>query len=392
LEARGKFSRENTEKFQGAYVIDPIPGAHYNVAVLDFSSLYPSIIKTKNLSYETVKCIHPECRDNMLPNSPYWACTKKMGIFAYVVGYLRDVRVNWFKPLSNNASISENERQSAKTMAAALKVFINGAYGVFGSPVFPFYYRPVAEATTTIGRYSIQRTIDKATALGVQVLYGDTDSVFLAHPTPNQVQTLIEWSTKELDLDLELEKTYQFLALSARKKNYIGVHQGGKRVDLKGLMAKKKNTPGFIKQRFAKVQDILTQIVDEDSFAKRKKQIIKIVSQTNKLIGRPPEKGGFNIKDYAITTVIRKKKYTVKPQHVKAAEMDKSTKYGQGSYVTYVKTRNTEGVKPLSQAALHDLDIPKYKKLVRSTFEQVLDALGISYEETLGIKKLSTFF
>ncbi|MHA1746820.1 MAG: 3'-5' exonuclease, partial [Promethearchaeota archaeon] len=141
LEARGKFSRENTEKFQGAYVIDPIPGAHYNVAVLDFSSLYPSIIKTKNLSYETVKCIHPECRDNMLPNSPYWACTKKMGIFAYVVGYLRDVRVNWFKPLSNNASISENERQSAKTMAAALKVFINGAYGVFGSPVFPFYYR-----------------------------------------------------------------------------------------------------------------------------------------------------------------------------------------------------------------------------------------------------------
>lgn len=80
LEERGGFDRTNTEKFQGAYVIDPIPGIHFQVAVLDFSSLYPTTIKTRNLSYETINCLHPECKNNRLPEIGYWICTKKMGI------------------------------------------------------------------------------------------------------------------------------------------------------------------------------------------------------------------------------------------------------------------------------------------------------------------------
>ncbi|MBY8992659.1 MAG: hypothetical protein KGD58_18080, partial [Candidatus Lokiarchaeota archaeon] len=49
-------SKANDEKFMGAYVIPPVPGIHYNVVVMDFASLYPSIIKEYNLSYETVLC------------------------------------------------------------------------------------------------------------------------------------------------------------------------------------------------------------------------------------------------------------------------------------------------------------------------------------------------
>ncbi len=139
--------------FKGAYVITPKPGIHFEVAVLDFSSLYPSIIKTKNLSYETVNCVHEECQENMLPNTPFWSCTKKMGVFAYVVGYFRDVRVNWFKPRIKAKELSKEERKRANVMASALKVFINGAYGVFGSPVFQFYCLRVAESTNEIGRF-----------------------------------------------------------------------------------------------------------------------------------------------------------------------------------------------------------------------------------------------
>ena len=321
-----------------------------------------------------------------------------MGIFAYVVGFLRDVRVKWFKSLSNNKNVSKMDRQNAKVMAAALKVFINGSYGVFGSPVFPFYYLPVAEATTNIGRYSIQKTIDKSEELGVKVLYGDTDSVFLLQPTADQVEKLVQWSEKELDLDLELEKTYQFLALSGRKKNYIGVYQGGKKVDLKGLLAKKHNTPDFIKKRFNDVQTVLMTITDDKSFKANRDKIIQIVKHTNRLIGKPKDKGGFGIEDYAIMIYLKKglSAYTkVIPQHVRAAQMLPETerkKLERGSFITYVKTRSQAGVKPLSMASLVDIDYKKYKDMVRSTFEQVLDALGINYEEILGIKKLSNFF
>jgi len=398
LENRGDFKRTNTSKFKGAYVIDPIPGIHFNVAVLDFSSLYPSIIKTRNLSYETVKCLHPSCQDNMLENTPYWACTKKMGIFAYVVGYLRDVRVKWYKPLSSDKSLSVQKREAASVMTSALKVFINGAYGVFGSTAFPLYFRPVAEATTAISRFSIQQTIDKAKSMNVEVLYGDTDSVFLLHPSKKQIEELIQWSTKELDLDLELEKTYQFLALSSRKKNYIGVRMGGQQVDLKGLLAKKHNTPNFIKIRFKEVQEILIKITDMDSFNANRKKIIKIIKRTNSLIGKTEEKGGFNINDYGITIVLKKKltEYTKNiPQHVRVANMmpdSEKKNLRPGSFITYIKTRTQEKVKPINQAKINDIDYKKYKELVRSAFEQVLDALNIDYEEILGTIKLSSFF
>ncbi len=395
LELRGDFSRQNQGKFQGAYVITPVPGIHFGVAVLDFSSLYPSIIKTRNLSYETVNCQHPECRDNMLPNTPYWVCTKNMGIFAYVVGFLRDIRVKWFKPLSNNAEIAPKDRQTAKVMASALKVFINGAYGVFGSPVFPMYFRPVAEATTATGRFSIQRTIEKAESMGIHVLYGDSDSVFLDKPTADQVQNLVKWSEEELDLDLELEKTYQFLALSERKKNYIGVYEGGHYVDIKGLMAKKHNTPQFIKDRFELLEKILTEVKDTDSFTKNRSKIIDIIKKTIRLIGKPQDQGGFAIEDYAITVMMTKNlsAYTkTMPQHVRAAKLDTKNTYERGSFVSFVKTRTSDRVKPTGMASLPELDIAKYKEMVQSTFEQVLDALNIDYEEVKGVKKLSSFF
>ncbi len=63
-----------------------------------------------------------------------------------------------------------------------------------------------------------------------------------------------------------------------------------------------------------------------------------------------------------------------------------------GYFITFVKTRTAAGVKPLSKANLIDLDLKKYKELVQSTFEQVLDALGIEYGEIKGVKKLSSFF
>jgi DNA polymerase I len=394
------FSEAGSEgkAFQGAYVVDPIPGIHFNVAVMDFSSLYPSIIKTRNLSYETVNCIHAECKTNLLPNTPHWACTKRQGIFAYVVGFLRDIRVKWFKPLSGNKQISANQRQTAKVMQSALKVFINGAYGVFGSEQFPLFCLPVAESTTAIGRFSIQQTIKKAEELGVKVLYGDSDSVFLAQPSDAQVQQLISWASERLDLDLEKEKTYQFLALSGRKKNYVGVRKGGDEVDIKGLLAKKHNTPEFIKLKFNETVEILKQITDMPTFEEKKNQIIQIVKTTNKLIGKSEKEGGFPLEQYSIAVMLPKRLSAyVKnvPQHVKAAMMLPEAERRQleiGSFIYFVKCRTKEGVKPLSLASLADLDIGKYKEFVQSTFEQVLDALGIDYEEIKGVKKLDLFF
>ena len=381
--------------FAGAYVVPPVPGIHFDVVVMDFASLYPSIIKEYNLSYETVMCPHDDCTDNFLKSTPYYRCSHKMGIFAYVVGFFRDIRVKYFKPKSSDKNLSEKQRSYYNTIQQALKVFINGSYGVFGSQNFPLFCLPVAESTTAIGQYSIKQTIKKSEELGVKVLYGDTDSIFLDNPTKEQMNIITKWSKEELDLDLEEEKTYQFLALSDRKKNYVGIYKDTKYVDIKGLVAKKKNTPKFIKKVFNELLEILKRIKDNQEFLQAKKEIIEIVQSNMKKIGSPDT---FSLEDYVINISMQKDldKYSkVTPQHVRAAlELRNITgkEYHKGETISIIKSKGGSGVKALELAKLQDIDPKKYRDLMKSALEQVLDALGISFEEIRGIKKMDAFF
>ncbi len=399
-------------KFQGAYVVQPVPGIHFDVVVMDFASLYPSIIKEYNLSYETVLCPHKDDEDNLVKGTPYHICTHKMGIFAYVVGFFRDTRVKYFKPKSTDKTLTQKQRSYYYTIQQALKVFINASYGVFGSRNFPLFCLPVAESTTGIGQYSIKQTIKKAEELGVKVLYGDTDSVFLLNPSKSQMKEISDWSKKELDLDLEEEKTYQFLALSQRKKNYVGIYKDTKFVDIKGLVVKKKNTPEFIKKTFSQLLEILKQITNDNEFQLARKKIIAIVKDNLKKIGR---EGAFTLEDYTINIALQKhlKDYikTI-PQHVRAAnafikrEIVKAqannaseneiiaikNRYQKGVVVRFIKSKGPIGAKVTEHAKLQDINSKKYRELLKSALEQVLDALGISFEEIKGIKKMDAFF
>jgi len=162
------------KKYKGGFVIEPKPGVYFDVSVLDFASLYPSLIKVHNLSYETVNCTHPECRSNTIPDTSSWVCTKRKGIVSLVTGSLRDLRVAHYKPLTKDSTLSREDRELYNVVTQGLKVFLNASYGVLGFETFSFYCLPVAEATAALGRDAITRTIAKCKELGIEVLYGDS--------------------------------------------------------------------------------------------------------------------------------------------------------------------------------------------------------------------------
>jgi DNA polymerase I len=382
------------KKYKGAIVVEPRPGVHFDVAVLDFASLYPSIIRNWNLGYETVRCPHTdeECRKNLVPGTSHWVCKKARALESLLIGSLRDIRVNWYKPRSRDGSLSKNQQSWYKVVADALKVVLNASYGVFGADRFALYCPPVAEATAAIGRYAISQTLEKARELGIEVLYGDTDSLFLESPDPSALKSLVEWSKSSLRMELEVDKNYRYLALSSRKKNYLGVKPDGS-VDIKGLTGKKRHIPEFLTKAFYDMVRILSDVENRDEFESAKVRITEIVKECYlKLRNRE-----YTLDELAFSVMMGRDTGSYKkttPQHVKAAKQLEGTgvEVKSGELIAFVKVIGEQGVKPVQLAKIDDIDIQKYMEYLRSTFEQVLDSLGIEFEDLVGVKKLESFF
>jgi DNA polymerase I len=81
------------------------------------------------------------------------------------------------------------------------------------------------------------------------------------------------------------------------------------------------------------------------------------------------------------------------PQHVKAAKQleDKGKEVKPGDIISFVKVQGGLGVKPVQLARIDEVDVDKYVGHIESTFGQVLDALGIEFDEIVGIKRLEFF-
>jgi DNA polymerase I len=387
--------------FKGAIVIEPIAGVHFNATVLDFASLYPTIMKTHNISYETVDCPHDVCKngtDNKVPETDHWTCTINRGMISETIGFFRDTRVKWFKPKAKDKSLDENIQNWYSVVEKALKVFVNASYGVTGAQHFELFCMPAAESVTAYGRNAIERTKAKAESMGIRVLYGDTDSVFLDNPSKEQQDELVNWSIKELGIDLEVEKTYKYVALSDRKKNYIGVYKDGK-VEVKGLSGKKRNTPDFAQEAFRKMLEVLSRVDDPEGFEVAKDGIREIVNDViDRLEAKPPR---YSPEELAFRIQMTKPlhSYDTDIPHVRAAKMlvektQDPTKALPGTIVSYIKTKGQETVLPveLAKGASYWIDKDAYIDILKSVFEQVLDSVGLDFDEFLGFTTLDQFF
>jgi DNA polymerase I len=395
LEVKGQTATQAVikgKKYKGAIVVEPKPGVHFNVAVLDFASLYPSIIKIWNLGYETVRCPHEQCKTNLIPGTPHWACVKKRGLESLLIGSLRDLRVKRYKLRSRDRTIPAELRSWYKVVSDALKVVLNASYGVFGADNFALYCPPVAEATAAIGRHVITQAIQKSQDLGLEVFYGDTDSIFLDGHYAESLNKLIDWSREHLKMELEIDKNYRYLALSSRKKNYFGVMPDGN-VDIKGLTGKKRHIPQFLHTAFYEMVATLREVKSPEDLELAKAKITTIVKDCYmKLRDRE-----YSLDELAFSMMMSRtpEGYTkTTPQHVKAARQlqQAGTEIKPGDIISFVKVRGEPSVKPVQLARIEEVDVEKYIEYIRGTFEQVLDALGVEFEDLAGVKKLESFF
>ncbi len=382
------------KKYRGGLVVDPVEGIHFDVTVMDFASLYPSIIKVNNLSYETVRCPHEECKKNAVPQTSHWVCKKKNGLTSLIIGSLRDLRVNYYKSLSKKQNITDEQKQLYTVVSQALKVILNASYGVMGAEIFPLYFLPAAEATTALGRYIILDTIEKCKDINIEVLYGDTDSLFVKNPTEQQINNIIGLAKKAHGVELEVDKEYRYVVLSNRKKNYFGVTKEGK-VDVKGLTGKKSHTPPFIKTLFYELLDVLALVQDKEQFENAKKQVSEKIADYAKRV----QEKSIPLEDLTFNVMISKapSEYVkTVPQHIRAAkQLETIREIKKGDIISYVKILNKPGVKPVELAKQGEIDSGKYMEFMESTLEQITSSMDLDFDTILGKPKqtgLDQFF
>lgn len=378
------------KKYMGAIVLEPVPGIHFDVAVMDFASLYPSIIGHWRVSFETINCPHEECRSNRpVEDLPHWICLKGKGVVPYVIQALRDLRVRRYK---RRAKEEKNEylREWFDTVQRSLKVFLNASYGVFGFENFPLYSPPAAEMITALARKAMLLSIEEARRMGLKVIYGDTDSLFIRGATQEQIDELERRVEEKLGIDLELDKWYRYVVFSKLKKNYLGVTRDGV-VEVKGLLGKKRNIPIFVKKAFNEVIEILSSVNSPEDFSNARRRI----EDTIRSYVRRLELGDYEIEELAFRCMLGKSPedyVKTTPQHVKVAKilerMGKRIEAGQ--VIKYVKVSGKDGVMPIELANKSQIDKDKYLEIMRTTFEQILNALDIDFDEIIKERKVSS--
>jgi DNA polymerase elongation subunit (family B) len=370
----------------GALTIAPESGEYFNMVVLDYESLYPGCIDVFNLSYETVRCSHPECQKNIIPGLDYCICTQRRGIYSALTGALRDLRLRVFKPL-----LKTELPESEKTMSAGsrtLKLFLVSCFGVtvrihgLASPL-------LAEAITAYGRHVLQSTWDMAKERELKPRYGDTDSVFLDNPPRDDVERFVASVRSHFGLQLANDRAYAVCVLSSAKKAYFGILSNGE-PEIKGLAIAKSNSPRFFQETFQKCLAKLSEgRHSADDFQRAKQHVPGVVKDAIRALreGRVP------LSDLEYRVELRddpreKSKAKTLPQAYQAATLllKEGTEIPQGGVVGFVKVQRFKfqgrqfTVKPTTQASTKEISVSDYIRNLSSSLAQTFEPMGIKIE------------
>ncbi|HUS97680.1 MAG TPA: DNA polymerase II, partial [Hyphomicrobiaceae bacterium] len=233
----------------GGYVLDSVPGLYDHVLVLDFKSLYPSIIRT--FFIDPLGLAEPG--ETPVPGFHGAEFSRDKHILP---GLIEDLwRARDAAKRDRNAPLSQ-----------AIKIIMNSFYGVLGSGGCRFHSRQLASSITRRGHEIITQSRDQIEASGYQVIYGDTDSLFVLLGPSHDSQSaqlvgqglmsdLNTWWAETLrdtyDIDCHLEVEFEthytrFLMPTVRgmqtgsKKRYAGMitdPNGEPQLIVKGLEA-----------------------------------------------------------------------------------------------------------------------------------------------------------
>ncbi|MDD4877425.1 MAG: DNA polymerase II [Candidatus Nanoarchaeia archaeon] len=373
---------EKETMVKGAFVMEPKPGIYENVAVLDFKSLYPSIITTFNIDPSSFS---EKCAKGMV-KSPNGACFKNEdGILPSIIHKL------W-------ASREEARKRKDELARYAIKILMNSFYGAMASPNSRFFNMAIANAITSFAREIIQNTAVEIRKRGYEVLYSDTDSCFVVTKAKNREEAeeigrklaiqinefyksyVKKQFKRDSFLDMQFDKCFlKFLMPKLRKtevgakKRYAGlvIKEGKEKIDITGLEFVRGDWTELAKKFQYELLDRLFHDKQLLPFIADFVQKLEKGEFDSRLVYRKTARK--NIDEYTKTT----------PPHIKAAR--KLPKV-ESNIIEYVMTE--DGPEPMGFVS-HKIDYEHYlKKQLKPIADAILCFMGQTFEDAAkGVKQ-----
>lgn len=369
------------ETYKGAIVLEPRPGIYQDVAVLDFTSMYPSIMMKYNLSPDTyLEPGEPDPPEGIYkaPEVGHRFRRSPTGFIPQVLASLvklrREVK-NAMSGLDPNSVQYKllDERQRA------LKVMANAMYGYMGWIGARWYKREVAESVTAFARNILLDVINFARSIGTTVIYGDTDSLFIKYSS--NIDKIIKYVEDKFNIEIKLEKIYRKILFTESKKRYAGLLDDG-RIDIVGFEVVRGDWCELAKEVQLNVIDYVLK--SQDVLEAKNKIINYIKSIIDKI-----KNYNIDIDDLIIWKTLDKEldEYKVTPPHVYAAKM--LEKYGfkirKGMTIGYVIVRGGE---KLSLRAKPYILVEDLKEIDTSYYiEKQIVPAALRIAEVIGVKE-----
>src|SRR5712692_7378494 len=365
--------------YKGAIVLEPRVGLHDNVASLDFSSMYPSLMIKYNISPDTL-VTRNEREDDVfeVPEVKNHFRKNPSGFYRIVLSKLIEARKATKAELKRTTR-SDPRYPLLKAREKAVKVMTNAVYGYAGWAGARWYSKEVAESAAALGRETINRAISLAKNLGLTVFYGDTDSLFVNYDE-KLVQKFQAEIEHQLGLEINLSEVYKRILFTEAKKKYAGLRTD-RQIDIVGLEAVRGDWSNLARE----VQNTVLRMVLEDANPSRATAYVQDLTSNLRSKKLP-------LSSFIIWKTLTKPvgAYEVNAPHVEVAK--KMAKDGwpvtAGDKVGFVITKKPgklfQKAEPHYKETIEDVDYDYYvRNQIMPAAARILEILGVPEDELL---------
>lgn len=374
---------------KGGLTYQPVVGMHWEVAELDFASMYPAIMERFNVSPETIHCRC--CPNSRVPEIGYSICRRERGLVPETLAPLIEKRLA-YKHRLRRAEAAE-QKEFYRRRASAHKWLLVTCFGYLGYKNARFGRIEAHEAVTAYGREVLLRAKDIAEGHGFRILHALTDSLWVQKrgTSEEEYEALVKEIERATSLPLELAGIYKWVAFLSSRVNpysavpnrYFAALEDGE-LKVRGIEARRGDAPEFIK-------DVQNELLAEMAKANTRQELAARLPRLLEIVAARVD--DLRAGQVAMQDLVLRYRLSRDPQEYKMDTLNaivarelagRGVRLEPGESIRYVITDYESGV-PADRARSSEFldgswgyDVVRYTELLLRAVETVLAPLGVN--------------